>query len=148
MFHLKSFLIVVCLSLFSFQIQAKDFYKCVQEDGTVSYSNEEPSEGCVSVTVIHTYAGSSTKYDPLAAQGNSSDDKDDPTDKSLEEQAKAQKEELDQACEGKRKNLDILTSTARVRIKDPETGETRVLDEEEHQAKISSLKDFLDKNCN
>lgn len=145
--HFKTFLLIAFATFLTAQAEAKDFYKCVKEDKSVSYSHEKPVEGCVSVTVVHTYAGSSTKYDPLAATGQQKDGSEEEADKSLEEQAQKQKEEVEKVCEAKRKNLDVLTSTARVNIRDPETGDIRILNEEEHQEKISSIREFLSKHC-
>lgn len=131
---------------------AAKYYKWVDESGVTHYSAQPPEAG--KGEIIRVKSGQSSDKDAAMKRleerrAKLQQDADARNNPKFDPQAEADKrnaEALKKQCENRRKNLKIMTENNRVRMLD-ENGESRVLPEEERQAKIKEAKDFISENC-
>lgn len=126
---------------------AKEYYKWVDDNGVTHFTNAPPKDR--PSEMVNTYAGSSTKYDPSAANADTEEAK---KEKALMEKSKkddadaaAQKTEKCKKVEEQQKYL-IDRDGTRVRMMDRE-GNERVLSPEEQKEEIDKMQKFLDEQC-
>lgn len=141
--------LALSVSLASAPAWAGKVYKWTDENGVVHYTDQKPRNG----TILKEMQISEPRYTPLPRP-------------SIEEQTKAldKQEEIDRVraqqqaenakveklrkerCEAARKNLDILNSTARVRVEDKD-GQDRFLTPEEIVERRQRYQDIINAEC-
>jgi len=134
-------LATVSMSVFA----ATEAYKCTAEDGKVSYLDKKPTEGCVTIEVVHINVGkgSSSTQGGHTGQGEKADGS---GEAQFEKEVAERKQKAEEACDNQRKNLEKLRNNAHIMIKD-ENGEEKMLSAEEHQGKIDQIEKYLQDFC-
>ena len=124
---------------------AKEYYKWSDDNGVTHFTpappTDRPSE------VVNTYAGSSTVYDPSAANAATTEAKTEKNqlEKTKEEEKKTASQK-DEKCKKVAEQIKTLTERGRVEIVDKE-GNTRVLTPDEQKQKIQEYKTYIDASC-
>ncbi len=131
---------------------AAKYYKWVDENGVTHYSAQPPAAG--EGEVIKVKSGASSDKDQAMKRleerreklQQDAENRANP-EKDLQAEAdRLNKEAVQKRCENTRKNLKIMTESARVRELGPD-GEGRVLPEEERQKRITEAQEFIKENC-
>lgn len=128
-------------------VAAKEYFKWVDDNGVTHFTNSPPKDR--PSEAVNTYAGSSTKYDPSAANADSAEAKKEKElmekSKTEESNAASMKAEKCKKVE-EQKNYLVERDGTRVRMTDRE-GNEKVLSPEEQKAEIEKLQKFLDEQC-
>ena len=136
-------ILLLAIGLFaSSSLYAAQAWKCTAEDGSISFLDKKPSEGCATVEVIDTHVGRGKPADYQAGMNEEDRKVQEERDKQIAERD----EKAKQVCEGKKNNLDVLQKKSRVKVKG-EDGQDKLLSQEEHQAMIDDIKQYLSEYC-
>ena len=142
------FLLAGSLLLSGISAQAA-IYKWQDENGSWHFSEIPPdSQKAEKIDVRVTPPSGDTKAPPNNA--STTEDTPDESGKPLPlspEVAAAEKERKAKNCQIANKNLQSLTTRARVRFQDKEKGEERYLTEDERQKWIKDSKEAVKENC-
>lgn len=139
----------IMFSLFAFSalaatdVAAEDYYRWVNENGTVNYGSRPP-EG-VKAEKITTFGKSSGKKQnastPAADQNNAK------AQQQVDEQQKAIIAQRKKQCEEEKSRLDALKAPGRRISMEQEDGTTRYLTPEEIAKEVSTTEDFIKQAC-
>jgi len=121
-------------------------YQCIGEDGSISFWDKKPTEGCAKVTTIKTHVGKGSAGSHQNGSSSSLNEEDRKVAEAREQEMKQREKKGKEACEGKRKNLKLLKERARVRIP-TEGGGSRMLSPEEHQDKVEEIEKYIKDAC-
>jgi hypothetical protein len=140
---LISLLCFLFVSLNSAQTLAntKEAYKCTAEDGSISFLDKRPTEGCVKIDVVRISSGS---YGPEQMTPEQLAAEEAKQMKEMEEKRRAQAKEI---CDKAKYQLDQLINTPILTIKDPDTGIERPMQEDERQSRMKQTQEFIDVSC-
>lgn len=147
-------LAAVCMA--SPALAATKAFKCTAEDGSIRYLDTKPSTGCVKVeeVLVSVNRGSSdeppadaTNPDKTAADAGKPGDKNNANNQDRAEQIKERQEQTKQACEGTRKNLEVLQTRTHILVDDGKGGK-KAMSSEEHQDALEKAQQFLKDFCN
>ena len=138
--------------LFTSAVQAKAYYKWIDERGVTHYGSQPPAAYMDSATKINisssTPSGKTTAQTKIDARKKKLSEK--PTvdnTNTMEQQAQKEQEEANMRnCEVYRKNLILIGQNHRIREKNAD-GVVVMLSEEEKQTRIKTAKDFITEFC-
>jgi len=118
-------------------------FKCTAENGKISYLDTRPTTGCVTIEIVSVNVGKGTsRDDPAAGAGASTDPADPKYDKEVaEKQAEMQKD-----CDARQANLKILKTSSNVQTKD-EDGKLRRMTADEQVKMTKDVQTYLDTFC-
>ncbi len=135
----------IAIVLMAGSVSAKEYFKWVDDKGVTRYA-ETPPAG-VQAEKVNTYAGSSSVYDPSAANAATEEARKEAQHKA-EVESKAQQLESNEKkqCEKVSEQHKLLSERGRVRIKDKD-GNERILTPEEQSAKVIELEKYLKDVC-
>ncbi|RMF15187.1 MAG: DUF4124 domain-containing protein [Gammaproteobacteria bacterium] len=141
--------VALSVSLASAPTWAGKVYKWTDENGFVHYTDQKPQSG----TIIKEMQISEPRYTPLprpsAEKQTQALDKQQEIER-VRAQQQAENERVEklrkERCEAARKNLDILNSTARVRVEDKD-GKDRFLTPEEIVERRQRYQDIINAEC-
>jgi hypothetical protein len=116
-------------------------YKWTDDDGNVQYSGTPPTD--------RPYENVKEPPPPPSLSGAETDGGSEtpPADGSSEANPDQQRSKIEANCNQARANLEVLNENELVEFTDPDTGETRRLDEEERQAQITQSQKDIDYYC-
>ncbi|MDD9817842.1 MAG: DUF4124 domain-containing protein [Gammaproteobacteria bacterium] len=140
----------VCLGLFWLSAPAAEFYKWVDEDGNVQYSNKPPPGK--EAERLRPYAGKGREaaVQGLRQQSEALDQRRQERHQAEEEQAREQEAQqaLAAECARTRKRLASLNSLTRIRREEPaDAGASLAYNQEERAAKIAETRQALEEHC-
>lgn len=134
-------------------VLAAKFYKWVDANGSTHYTEKPPEPGVGEVINVDSGA-SSDKEDAMkrleqrrTQLQEQVDKKNNPTVDPTAEAEKKNQEIIKSNCEVYRKNLKTMAEHSRIKEK-TDTGETRMLPEEERQERMKKAQEYISKNCN
>ena len=138
--------------LFTSAVQAKAYYKWIDERGVTHYGSQPPAAYMDSATKINisssTPSGKTTAQTKIDARKKKLSEK--PTvdnTNTMEQQAQKEQEEANMRnCEVYRKILILIGQNHRIREKNAD-GVVVMLSEEEKQTRIKTAKDFITEFC-
>ena len=138
--------------LFTSAVQAKSYYKWIDERGVTHYGSQPPAAYIESAIKIHvsssTPSGKAVAQTKIDARKKKLEDKP-PVDKTnaVEQQAQKEQDETNKKnCEIYRKNITLIGQNNRIREKNSE-GVVVMLSEEEKQTRLKKAKDFITEFC-
>ncbi len=138
--------------LFTSAIQAKGYYKWIDERGVTHYGSQPPVayiDSAVKINVSSsTPSGKATAQSKIDARKKKQEEKV-PVEKnnSVEQQSQKEQNENNQKnCEIYRKNVALIGQNNRIREKNSE-GVVVMLSEEERQSRLKKAKDFITEFC-
>lgn len=134
--------VAAALVIFCSNVIAKDtiVYRWVDNNNVVHYSHEHPADKDYSeVNIQVAYSAPIIKSEP-----STENDEDNANDKQPTSQLSP--EEITKNCESAQVNLKVLNSFERITIED-ESGETRLLSNEEKQEQVELSKKYVDVYC-
>lgn len=133
-------------------LQAKEFYKWVDEDGVTHYTQTPPDNPNTKTTKIKasgSVPSSAESAQQRLQQSRESFMKDAEkraATKGMDDEEKEKYEKLKESCDRAKNNLKVISERARIREKGKD-GEFKVLTDEEKQARIKENQDYIDQNC-
>lgn len=138
--------------LFTSAIQAKGYYKWIDERGVTHYGSQPPAayiDGAVKVNVSSsTPSGKATAQTKIDARKKKQEEKA-PVEKvnAVDQQNQKEQDESNQKnCEIYRKNAALIAQNNRIREKNAE-GIVVMLSEEEKQSRLKKAKEFITEFC-
>ncbi len=140
--------IATTLSLASGYSTAAQYYKWVDESGTVHYSENPPAKSGDNVVKINIKTGKPDSGDKKSDTSNASSDQPEKVqvEETLSDVEKRNQEIIRQNCDIHRANLKTMQRAARIRVKN-EDGEYSFISEEEKQAKMKAAQEYISKHC-
>lgn len=132
---------------------AAKFYKWVDANGSTHYTEKPPEPGVGEVINVDS-ATPSDKEEAMkrleqrrAQLQEQIDKKNNPTVDPAAEANKKNQEIIKGNCDVYRKNLKTMTEHSRIKEM-TDSGEARMLPEEERQERMKKAQDYINKNCN
>jgi flagellar biosynthesis GTPase FlhF len=146
-------LVALCLvSLSPAGAVAESYYKWVDDEGVTHYGTDKPKD--IDAEKVRTYGGaSSSQARELQELEQKREARQQAREKAAEEEALAERREEEpeklkkELCDKHRENLETLVNKPTVRVKNSETGEMEVIDDERREELIQKTKAELEK-CN
>lgn len=137
-------MLAITLSLTPLVSQAEQIYRWVDDEGTTHFTSHPP-KGRQS-EALRTHTGHSEPVD-YSSQYPARTEADNPeTQAAAGESRQASQQELDEACERARQNLEVLERGGRIATQ-AEDGSNRYLDEEELAERAETARQIRDKAC-
>lgn len=133
-------------------LQAKEYYKWVDEDGVTHYTQTPPKDPNTETTKIRASGAASSSAE--AAQQRLQQSRESfmkaaekrEATQGMDEEEKAKYEKQKEHCDRARNNLKVISERARIKEKDKD-GEYTILSDEAKQARMKENQDYIDKNC-
>lgn len=139
--------------VFSSAIASAEFYKWVDENGQVHYSDKKPAQAS-DVSEVKVHIGKGTPNQNQVSPSNASEGEKTADTPSKEKQLNSKAEQLAQKkpkgdtsklCAAAKENLDKISLNPRLRINDG--GEMRFLTPEEVEDRKATYSNYLNENC-
>jgi len=138
--------------LFTSAVQAKDYYKWVDERGVTHYGSQPPATNMDNATKINvrssTPSGKAAAQNKIDARKKKLEEK--PAinnNNSVEQQAEKEQDETNKKnCDIYRKNIALISKNHRIREKNAD-GVVVMLSEEEKQTRLKTANDFITEFC-
>jgi len=153
-------ILTLILTLFIInQVNAKKFYKWVDESGNIHYSEKKPVNKQTSEVKVYanTPTGAQTSYQSKKDQDESANkdsnqeltqEQKDIQQYNTDEKERIQKKQDEINCKIAKKNFATLQATIRVRQKDPTTGELIRMDDSQRIQMLKKAEKSIKKLCN
>jgi hypothetical protein len=138
-FVLISLSLGLCLSAFSANTISKITYKWTDDKGIIQYTERPPKNRAYEKTTITASGGKEVSE---VTQEEAESTAKDETSTKVNDFAKAN----ERNCGIARKNLEVLSNTARVKVSDKK-GESRILSVEEKQVREDDTKKSIERYC-
>ncbi len=135
-------------------------YKWADANGGIHYSQVPPTGSNITILEVSGKGDQSTRQEKPAATGKSHPETKEDSDKQynvlVPEQADpealakaeaAHRKQQQEACDALRNNLHILQQNTRIRIRNGDNDQPRVLTPEERKARMQQYSESIDKMC-
>lgn len=145
----KARLLSLLLISIPFMTQAATYYKSVDENGNIQYTQTKPRETNAERIKVNAHAPdnrSSYKRPSLNAGKKSTDKKTDKADAKKEPEKKLSKAQIKKGCASARAKLETLNATAQSRQRNAK-GEVTFMTNEQKQARIKKIQSLISKHC-
>lgn len=127
------------------QADTKTVYKWRDADGQVHYSERKPVG--VQAEAFKVTAGSPGSNDQTPAPANTNATTNNAANNTAATQPDPNEFKDPERCDAAKRNLDTLSNNARIRMKDPKTGEFRFLDQSEIAKQKQEAQQAIDESC-
>jgi Domain of unknown function (DUF4124) len=144
--NLQKHLISLLLISAPFMAHSATYYKSVDENGNVQYTQTKPKQIETERIKVNAHApdnSSTYKRPTLKADNKEADTK---SEEAKEPEKKLTKEQKQKGCASARSNLATLNSKGQIRQRN-EKGEVSYLPDEKKQARIKQTQDLINKHC-